>query len=627
MHNKKWSYYRFLFFFLLVGLSACTFQMEVLTPEPLATAVPVSLNMDSTSEQIQRAMQESAATWTTLQMEGNITWYLPDGTTQEFQEKVWLDPLRDRYKVELNGVANSTERSLKISDGVTIFNINMNTGQVESYAFPDSARVGQYIPPIIGGDAYPNPIWGQIGSPLSELAFSSDYAQNAGLFKPVGMETIAGRTTLIVEWQSGEGHLPSGKMWLDSETAVLLKLQQFGKDGSRNLEGELVVNNISFDQSFDPGIFSLPTDLPQAVNPTPIGSMRIVIESNEMSEVEAGELYFFTRPRLASQSLQLVKVSALCIVDGAECSAVEKIEVPFALNFNVEALSWSPDGKYAAFAYSDNPNTTPTKLWLFDADAKTWTSLIEFPYIDPPIWSRDGSWIAFRTQDGVGGEDVHVIRPDGSELMNISANLPLEEKPYVMDGWYTENIIMRSGSLGKIGSIYLVRAADGKARPMFETLLTKAQFVASPDAGFLVYDEYDYEAQKHILKVIEPDGANAETIASFLGGSIYPLIWSPDSHWIAFTHSSDLEGGESAAEVYVVSRTGKKLSLVYKGATVGRLIFSPSGKYLLIEEDGPTSTSGGHALFWVDLSTLKQEILRVPALSTDYDWYAPSWRP
>jgi Tol biopolymer transport system component len=609
--------------------SANTLEADVETPTlppPLVepTTIPMSLDMDSTSEQIRRALQESATKWTTLQMEGNITSYLPDGTTQEFQEKVWLDPLHDRYRVEFNGVANSTDQSLKISDGLTIYNINLNTGQIESYSYPDFARVGQYIPPIVAGEAYGNPIWGQIGTPLSELSFSSDYSQNAGLFKPVGMEIIAGRKALIVEWRFSEERLPSWKMWLDSETAVLLKLQDFGKNGGENLEGERVVTNISFEQRFDPAVFTLPTDLPQAVDPTPVGSMPVVMESHERSEVEAGELYFFMLPRRGSQSLQLVKVSGSCVSDSAKCPAVEKIEVPFALNFSVEALSWSPDGKYAAFSYSDNPNAIPTKLWLFNADAKTWTSLVEFPFLDHPIWSPDGSWIAFRTQDGVSGTDIYVIRPDGSELKNISADLPPEGKPYLMDGWYTENILMRSESLGKTGSIYLVRAADGRARPMFETLLTKAQFVASPDAGFLAYDEYDYDSQNHELKVMEPDSANAVTIASFSDGSIYPLIWSPDSRLIAFNHYNDSESGELGSEVYVVSRTGKNLSLVYTG-DVGRLIFSPNGKYLLLEESA--SGLGGNVLFLVDLLTLKQQILHAPGLSTDYEWYAPSWRP
>jgi Tol biopolymer transport system component len=371
------------------------------------------------------------------------------------------------------------------------------------------------------------------------------------------------------------------------------------------------------------GVDSTPTIFPQIIETVQVETLPVVTESGPQLAEEAGELYFFYQPRQQGQSIQLVKVSGACVFD-ANCPPLEIIPVPFPFNFTINALSWSPDGKFAAFSYSDQPNGTPTKLWLFDANAKTWASLAEFPYIDPPFWSPDDSWIAFRTQDGLGDEDVYVIRPDGSELKSVSIDLPVEGRPYIMDGWYTENIIMRSALPGSAGSIYLVRAANGQARPMFETILTKAQFAASPDAGFLAYDDYDYNMQNHALKVMEPDGANAVAIANFAGGSIYPLIWSPDSSLIAFNYYSSFASGEPSAEVYVITRTGENQSLVYKGRTVGRLLFSPNGKYLLVEET--TSISGGH-LFLINLATLEQKILQAPGLSTDYDWYAPSWRP
>jgi hypothetical protein len=74
----------------------------------------------------------------------------------------------------------------------------------------------------------------------------------------------------------------------------------------------------------------------------------------------------------------------------------------------------------------------------------------------------------------------------------------------------------------------------------------------------------------------------------------------------------------------MVSRDGRTLSSVYKGTTIGRLVFSPNGKYLLVEET--TSATGGH-LFLVNLATLEIKMLEAPGLSTDFDWYAPSWRP
>ncbi|MCK6585747.1 MAG: hypothetical protein L6Q49_21800, partial [Anaerolineales bacterium] len=179
-----------------------------------------------------------------------------------------------------------------------------------------------------------------------------------------------------------------------------------------------------------PSLGTTPQAFPSPVEFTPSG-----IESISGSAQEAGELYFFLQPRQSGGTIELVKVSATCITDPVNCPPLEKIPVPFVFNFTINALAWSPDGRYAAFSYSTNPNGTPTQLWLFDAETKNWKALAEFPYIDPPFWSPDGSWIAFRTQNGAGGEDVFVVHPDGSELKSVSTDLPADGRPYIMDGW------------------------------------------------------------------------------------------------------------------------------------------------------------------------------------------------
>jgi Tol biopolymer transport system component len=193
-----------------------------------------------------------------------------------------------------------------------------------------------------------------------------------------------------------------------------------------------------------------------------------------------------------------------------------------------------------------------------------------------------------------------------------------------MDGWYTENIVMRSALPGNEGKIYLVRASDGYVRPMFETLLTKAVFVTAPDSSMLAYDDYDYQSQNHILRMVEPDGANPIDLANFTGGSLYPIVWSPDSSKLAFVYYKSFSAGELSADVFVVNRADRNISQVYKGVTIGRLLFSPGGRYLIVEET--TSPTGGH-LFVVDLATMEVRILEAPGLTLDTDWYAPSWRP
>ena len=102
-----------------------------------------------------------------------------------------------------------------------------------------------------------------MGTPLSQLAFTSDFAQNDGTFKPVAIEFIADRETLVVEWTYVQSDLPSWRMWLDSKTAVILKMQSFDKGGGDTIRSEAVVNQVSFDDVFANSLFGIPASLPQ----------------------------------------------------------------------------------------------------------------------------------------------------------------------------------------------------------------------------------------------------------------------------------------------------------------------------------------------------------------------------
>src|SRR5689334_15421352 len=190
-----------LLFLSLIILAACSSAAETQTPVSFfnQTAVPASLTVNSTSEQIQTAMLHNAIQWKTLHMDGQVTWFEGGTPVYAVHEEVWLDPLNSRYKVQWLGILNSPENSIKLSDGLTTHFINLNSGQDQTSPYPDSARVGQYVPPVVEGQTYPNLIWAQIGTPISQLAFPSDYSQNDGIFKALGMETIAGREALTVE--------------------------------------------------------------------------------------------------------------------------------------------------------------------------------------------------------------------------------------------------------------------------------------------------------------------------------------------------------------------------------------------------------------------------------------------
>ncbi len=617
---------------LSLVLSSCgTFEVSVdITPtagnpantadNPTQTNSAPVISLASTSAEIRQALLESATLWKTIWLDGTVTWYAQDGsgTTQVFHEQTWIEPAASRFRVVLSGMNSDSPETFKACDGTSILEMKIPSGQSQSSDLPTFAK--NPVP-----DSSPHVLWGQIGTPISEIALSSNYAADNGTFKPIAAESIAGRDALIVELTRNDATLPQWRMWLDTQTAVILKLQEFGKGGGEDLQGERVVNEVVFNRDFDESLFRAPAVTPQFGDVTGGSASDQVTEPVPPSGEDAlGQLYFFTLPHQAGQSVQLVRLPGSCAAGLAQCPHLETIKVPFLFNFNLNALSWSPDGKLAAFAYSDNANGTPTKLWLFDPTANTWTSIAEFPFIDPPFWSPDGTWIAFRVQDGTGGEDVYAVRRDGSELKNLTASgrLPADGRPYVMDGWFTENIIVRSALPGSTGGVYLLRVSDGSIKPMFEKLLTKATFIPSPDNALLAYDDYDYNSQKHSIKVIEPDGGNPMELASFSGGSLYPIVWSPDGQELGYVSYSI--SGQPSADVYVIGRDGRGSKQIYKGITVGRILFSPDGKYLLVEET--TSPTGGH-LFVINLDTLEQKLISAPGLSLDTDWYAPSWRP
>jgi len=621
-----------LFVALALVLSGCgTLQISLETPPPEIPAAPQSfeateepkLGMDSSSDEIRNALLQSANEWKSIWMDGTVTWYASDGSDappQVYHEQVWIELATPRFRTLL-GPGEGAADQFTACDGNTILKIDLKTGSSQSNSLPTFAKDAT-------ADSSPHMLWGQIGTPLSEIALSSNYAVStgAGDYRAAGIEIIAGREALIAEMTRPQASLPQWRMWLDTKTAVILKLQEFGKGGGEKVLGERVVNQVSYDDVFADALFRSPASLPQFGDKT--GRAEGPVETAAVSSGRdvLGELYFFTLPHQAGPAVQLVRLPGQCVVGLAACPQLEPVKTPFPFNFSLTALSWSPDGSFAAFAYPDNANGTPYKLWLFDPAANTWTSLFEYAFIDPPFWSPDGNWIAFRVQDGLGGEDVYVISRQGGEAKNLttSSGLPEEGRPYVMDGWITGNIILRSAKPGKEGTVYLVRAADGHVQPMFETLLTKAVFTPSNNGAWLAYDDYNYDSRKHTLFVVEPDGANPVEVASFTGGSLYPVVWSPDNNRLAFAYYTDfVQGNNPTADVYVIDRSGTGLKQVYHGVTVGGILFSPDGKFLLVNET--TSPTGGH-LFAVNLETLDQRILQAPGLSLDSDWYMPSWR-
>jgi len=641
---KKMIYFWMILMTSLSGCGTLEISLDVdpvaaaeagITPTPegfdptQGTPAPDTLSLDSTSDEIQAAMLESATQWDTIWMDGMITWYDPTGSGQPpqvFHEQVWIAQPTSRFRILL-GPGDGAADTFKVSDGLTILEMDLKSGQSQPRPFPESARTAYYVPPVEPEVSYPNPMWGQIGTPLSALIFSADRAQGQGTFKPAALEVIAGREALAVDWTYVDNQQPSFRAWLDVETGVTLKLDEFGKGGGVEVQSESVVDQVVYDAPLGDDLFGLQfSELPSFSD----------INGNPLEEAEAaptvlaaveplGQVYFFiTDHEYGNETTKLVRLPGSCVAGRNPCPEPETVSPPSDLKFSLTPLVWSPNGKYAAMGYPTSQDGNTSVLFLFDPEKQSWESLAEFGFIDPPVWSPDSNWLAFREQDGYGRDDIYVVRRDGSDLTNMtdSDKLPPEGHPYILSGWINDNIILRSGTFSAGGLVYLRRVGDGFTKPLFDTPWTKSDMVPSPDGSFLAYP--DISAQSTTLKLLSPGGNTFRELATFQGGSIYPIIWSPDGMQIVFakmTGSDPLSG----QDVYIIERDGIGLRQVYHSAfgSIATIAISPDGKHLLIQDDDAT----GRHIYVIDLTTLEVRLLQAPGLPLDWWWLAPSWRP
>ncbi len=158
-----------LFLMLTLALSACgTLNVTVEnTPTPVAPgqnaaptiAVPTApvpaglqpgstqpqtdqpLTMDSSSDAIRQKMLHSALNWKTIWMDGVVYESMDsngnpqDGTRQQ----VWIDQTTARFRF-LSGPVDGAATRFKVSDGVSILEMDLSTGATQMSAMPAGPR-------------------------------------------------------------------------------------------------------------------------------------------------------------------------------------------------------------------------------------------------------------------------------------------------------------------------------------------------------------------------------------------------------------------------------------------------------------------------------------------------------
>ena len=181
-------------------------------------------------------------------------------------------------------------------------------------------------------------------------------------------------------------------------------------------------------------------------------------------------------------------------------------------------------------------------------------------YHDQPAVSPDGRWLAARGLCKDRNEEhyrIYISAADGSGLREVATNESVSDE---MPAWSPDGrqlVFQRGGSVTHESEI-AIQDRDGHNR---RTLAKGYSPAWSPDGQWIAF----LSESRQTLRIIRPDGTGDTLV--FLshepntlsrgwgpmpeGLPSDPLVWSPDSRWIAFTRQFD--AGRSVWRVEIAS--------------------------------------------------------------------------
>lgn len=261
-------------------------------------------------------------------------------------------------------------------------------------------------------------------------------------------------------------------------------------------------------------------------------------------------------------------------------------------DYDLQTPDYFPDGTQIVYSVK-LPNKTGELRILNTADGKTRLLTKTSSGNNYPRPSPDGNWIAFH-QEVEGKWDVFKVKPDGSELTNLTNNPASDSLPdWLPDG---KSLIFRTTRDGDamIGEIYRINADGGEASRLNVEKGYLGWSIVSPDGAKLVYSCNRRQLRGGNLNICsaDADGNNEKILLSRTGDNVHSAF-SPDGKRLAFVANSD-----GNPEIYLMNADGSNLLRITRNpAADSNPAFSPDGKTLIFS----SNRHGKFALYSINL--------------------------
>lgn len=595
--------------------------------EPVPSITPDrsigTLTVSSTAEEVRIRMLRSHMRWGTFWGDAQqIDYSSGEALTRRLQ--IWVNQLGPRYRV-LTGPIDGQPTFLVVADGFTQIGMDVRSGSINTAAINPSIRDPFLPPDAISDTITPHPIAGQLGTPLADMLFPTALAQRAGTVTPLGLERVAGREALMVDW-SPVGMPRVDRFWVDTQTGIILRWQNYGKGGGDNLQMDMFFNIVTVDASFPDSLFDVAqvavpefasdftgVSQPQAAHkPTPA-----IGETDPI-----GTLYF----NIPDQGRPvLYSLPASCLRDQFECPQPYTVPGYPNTRFEMRSLAWSPDGNKALLPtyVSRADGATPMALYLYTFDMQDWKALDEFDSIGDIFWSPDGSRAAFVAlrQSRL---DVYTVQADGSQIVNRTADLISSATQVGLYGWDNSGVLLVSTeSTPRRIDLYRLTLDGGRLDRVNDATNWRPLVVVAPGNGFGVIATSEGDAGFSIW-LVDRAFQPLRKLAGFPNASFWHAVWLENPSRLLFDVRTG--NGESfSSSLYSILPDGSGLQLIAQMAEISWISPLPGGEYVLLLAAEPGDSL--FRLYSVNLATSEKRLVVAPGVPLTSSWAAPSFQP
>jgi uncharacterized repeat protein (TIGR01451 family) len=251
---------------------------------------------------------------------------------------------------------------------------------------------------------------------------------------------------------------------------------------------------------------------------------------------------------------------------------------------NDESPKWSPDNTRIVFQSdrdfqgdSDNP-IYGTDIYVMNGDGSGVTRLTFAAYDDgAPVWSPDGTKIAFQSfRNGVNSQ-IYVMNADGSGQVNISNTSANDIEPsWSPDG--TKIAFASDRDQSGFSSIYVMNAngsnqirltSSGSGfldeQPAWSPDGTKLAFTTTRDSATVAWQLDNLGQPKLLINkevyVMNADGSSQVRLTNNMGNDESP-VWSPDGTKIVFRSDRDRDCCDPVSQIWVMNADGSNQTIL-----------------------------------------------------------------